>query len=123
MPDGKVVVTRRQPRRYNGVVQLFHNSEHDPRGLNHCTSNGQMPYRIEHVNGKHKITAKVAVGHGRAGKPQTFCFTRRMGNGWDLASGKRITRPQGRVLLPSGKLKKQRRRKLKINNKNHNRHP
>ena len=115
MPDvrvAKITVTRKRPRRYTGVVQLFHNAEHDPRCLNHCKSDGQLPYRIEHVNGKHKITAKVAVGHGQAGKPQTFCFTSRVGNGWNLSSGKRIARPQGRLLTASGKTVRQKRGSL-----------
>ncbi|KKK76481.1 hypothetical protein LCGC14_2863210 [marine sediment metagenome] len=82
--------TKKRPRRYTGVLQYFHNFEHDPTGRNHCKSNGNFPYTIEHVDGKHKISARVAIGHGKGGKSQKFKFTRRLGNGWDMASGEKI---------------------------------
>lgn len=80
----------KSPRKYTGVMQYFHNYEHDPRGLNHCRSAGNYPYEIEHVNGRHKISARIAIGHGRGGKPQKFRFTRKLGSGWDMASGVKI---------------------------------
>lgn len=85
MPEHK-----KQPRKYTGPTQYFHNFEHDPDGLNHCKSEGQYPYQIEHVDGKHKISAKIAIGHGKGNKPQAFEFSERLGDGWDLASGKPI---------------------------------
>ena len=85
---------RRKPRKYNGnVAEFFHNFEHDPKGLNHCHSAGNHPYTIQHLDGKHVISNRIACGHGRARKPQWFKFTRRLGNGWDLASGMKIERP------------------------------
>ena len=85
-----MVVKRKRHRRYTGVLQYFHNFEHDPTGRNHCKSDGQHPYRIEHVNGKHQISGKMAIGHGRGGKPQKFKFTKRLGSGWDMTSGVKI---------------------------------
>ena len=86
MPDA----TRRRPRKYTGVLQFFHNFEHDPKGLNHCHSDGNHPYRIRHVGGKHVISHPMARGHGRGGKPQWFKFTRRLTGGYDMASGLKI---------------------------------
>jgi len=83
----------RRPRKYNNVLQFFHNYEHDPTGRNHCHSAGQYPYTIHHAEGKHIISGRIACGHGRGGKPQWFRFTRRLGSGWDLSSGKRIAAP------------------------------
>ena len=77
-------------RTYNKPTDFFHNFEHDPKGRNHCKSNGKHPYTIRHKNGKHIISGKIAIGHGRGNKPQKFVFTRRLGSGWDLASGKPI---------------------------------
>lgn len=86
---------RRKVRRYkNCVAEFFHNFEHDPKGLNHCHSDGNHPYRIYHLNGKHVITGMVACGHGRGRKPQWFKFTLKLEKGWDLASGVKIARPQ-----------------------------
>ena len=82
-------------RKYTGVSQFFHNFEHDPKGLNHCHSAGNHPYTIHHENGKHIISARIACGHGKGCKPQWFKFTRRLGNGWDMASGVRIEQPKG----------------------------
>ena len=84
---------RRKPRKYEGnVAEFFHNFEHDPKGLNHCCSTGNHPYEVRHLDGKHVITSRVARGHGRARKPQWFKFARRLGDGWDLASGVKIDR-------------------------------
>jgi len=83
--------TRRNPRKYNGVLNFFHNYEHNPSGLNHCKSAGNFPYTIEHVKGKHKISHRLAIGHGIGCKPQAFKFTKRLGNGYDMASGVKIT--------------------------------
>jgi len=63
-------------------------------GRNHCRSNGNFPYTIRHHNGKHIITAKIARGHGRGCKPQWFKFTRRLGGGYDMASGVKIANPE-----------------------------
>ena len=84
---------RRKPRSYSSVSQFFHNFEHDPSGLNHCHSAGQYPYTIQHLNGKHVISARIACGHGKSCKPQWFKFTARLGSGWDLSSGVRIDSP------------------------------
>ena len=83
-----MVVRRR--RKYTGVLQHFHNYEHDPKGRTHCKSSGKHPYSIEHASGRHKISHSVAIGHGRGGKPQKFRFTKRLGNGYDMTSGVRI---------------------------------
>lgn len=83
-------IRRKRPRKYTGVLQYFHNFEHDPQGRTHCSSSGEYPYTIKHSNGKHIISAQMARGHGRGGKPQLFRFTRRLGNGYDLASGEKV---------------------------------
>lgn len=77
-------------RKYGTVASYFHNYEHDPKGRNHCHSDGKHPYRIKHYLGKHVISAKVAVGHGRGDKPQKFRFPKRLGDGYDLSSGVRV---------------------------------
>jgi len=81
---------RKSPRKYTGILQFFHNFEHDPKGRTHCHSKGNFPYTIEHMNRKHKISSKTAIGHGRGGKPQKFIFTRKLGDGYDMASGKKV---------------------------------
>lgn len=108
----QIAVQRKRPRRYTGVLQHFHNYEHDPQGLNHCKSNGQYTYVIQHVNGKHKISAKVAIGHGRGGKPQMFRFKERLGDGYDMASGVKTSRCSGRIMNRSGKVTTQKRRQI-----------
>jgi len=108
----QITVKRKRPRKYTDVLQHFHNHEHDPQGRNHCKSNGQYTYVIQHVNGKHKISAKVAIGHGRGGKPQMFLFTKRLGDGYDMASGAKIPRRSGRIMNRSGKVKTQKRRQV-----------
>lgn len=88
------IVKRRRPRQYqSSVAQFFHNYEHDPKGLNHCHSDGQYPYRVFHYGGKHVITGRVACGHGKGGMPQWFMFSRKLGGGWDLSSGQKISHP------------------------------
>lgn len=81
-------------RKYTGVMQYFHNYEHDPSGRNHCHSAGQYPYQIKHYNGQHVISARIACGHGRGCKTQWFKFTRRLGGGYDMASGVKIGKPK-----------------------------
>ncbi|MFA5379940.1 MAG: hypothetical protein WC455_29540 [Dehalococcoidia bacterium] len=89
-------VTRRRPRQYNCVSDYFHNYEHSPEGLTHCHSTGQYPYNVHHFNGHHVITAAVARGHGRGGHEQWFRFSKRLGDGYDLASGTKIESPMKR---------------------------
>lgn len=84
---------RKQPRKYTGVMQYFHNFEHDPEGRNHCHSEGNYPYTIEHKDGKHIISARIVEGHGRACKPQWFKFTERCNGGYDMISAVRIDGP------------------------------
>ena len=88
-----MTVTRKSPRKYTGVLQYFHNYEHDPLGRNHCHSSGKYPYTIKHYNGKHVISNPIARGHGKGGKPQLFRFTRRLGNGYDMSSGVKVGTP------------------------------
>jgi len=88
--SGAPKVAKRR-RKYTGVTQYFHNFEHDPAGRNHCKSAGKHPYTIVHVKGKHVISHPVAIGHGKAGKPQAFVFPVKIGKGYDLASGKKTT--------------------------------
>lgn len=88
-----VAIKRRKPRKYTGVCQFFHNFEHSKEGRAHCKSNGNYPYTIKHYKGKHIISAKMAKGHGRGCKPQWFLFTRRLGGGYDMASGVKIGNP------------------------------
>lgn len=83
--------SRKRQRKYTGVLQYFHNYEHDPNGRTHCKSDGNYPYTIKHSNGKHIISSPVAIGHGRGGKRQAFRFTKRVGGGYDMNSGVRVT--------------------------------
>ena len=82
-------------RQYTGLLQYFHNYVHDPTGRNHCSSNGKHPYTIKHQIGKHIISHSIARGHGRGCKPQWFKFTKRLGGGYDMASGVRVSSPLG----------------------------
>jgi len=84
--------TFRRRRKYTGVSQYFHNYEHDPTGRNHCKSSGQHPYTIKHVNGRHVISNAIATGHGLGGKPQVFKFTKRVPGGYDMTSGKKVSK-------------------------------
>ena len=84
---------RKRQRKYTGTMQFFHNFEHDSEGLNHCHSAGNYPYTIEHKDGKHIISAKIAEGHGTACKPQWFKFSVRCNGGYDMAFGVRIDGP------------------------------
>jgi len=88
-----MIKKRKSPRNYNRVEPYFHNFEHSPEGLNHCHSDGNYPYTIKHLGGKHVISASIARGHGRGGQPQWFRFTRELGGGYDMASGERIDGP------------------------------
>ena len=81
-------------RKYTGVLQYFHNFEHDPTGRNHCHSSGNYPYTIRHSNGKHIISNSIAQGHGRGCKPQWFKFTKRLDGGYDMASGRKVDSPR-----------------------------
>lgn len=80
-------------RKYTGTLQYFHNYEHDPEGRKHCHGPASNPYVIEHVNRKHKINLPIAVGHGKRCKRQWFKFSKKLDNGWDLASGVPIDAP------------------------------
>ncbi len=77
-------------RDYSKVEPHFHNFEHSEAGTTHCHSEGKHPYEIKMVNGKHKITAQVAQGHGYDNEPQWFVFTEKLGDGYDLAAGIKI---------------------------------
>jgi len=85
---------KRRPRKYTGILQYFHNFEHDPSGLNHCHSDGNHPYTIRHHNGKHIISGQVVRGHGRGCKPQWFYFPKKLKDGYDMASGVKIENPE-----------------------------
>ena len=74
-------------RNYDKVEDYFHNYEHSDAGLTHCHSEGKHSYTIEHYHGKHKISAQIAVGHGKGNKPVKFRFTKKLGDGWELSSG------------------------------------
>jgi len=87
------VKKHKRRRKYTGPMQHFHNFEHSPDGLNHCTGPITNPYFIEHVNGKHKISHKFAKGHGLGGKTQWFMFKERLEDGWDMSSGIKISQP------------------------------
>ena len=87
----------RRPRKYTGVLQHFHNFEHDKTGRSHCRSGGKYPYTIKHVNRRHVISNNIAVGHGRAGKPQLFKFTKRVPGGFDMASGVKVKAPKKKI--------------------------
>ncbi len=83
-------------RKYTGVMQFFHNFEHDSEGLNHCHSDGDFPYTIKHKDGKHVISHSIVRGHGRGGKPQWFKFMVRFDDGFDMGSAVRIDAPLSR---------------------------
>ena len=98
---------KKSKRTYKGPSQFFHNYEHDPEGRKHCTGPASHPYRIVHEDRKHRITHKFAKGHGKGGKTQWFKFTKRLGIGYDLASGIKVAGP------PPGFLKKKKEGKIK----------
>jgi len=77
-------------RKYTGTLQYFHNYEHDPEGRKHCTGPRSNPYRIKHSKGRHIISHKTATGHGKGGKTQKFRFPKKLGSGYDLASGVKV---------------------------------
>lgn len=86
-------------RDYDLVWPHFHNHEHDPKGLTHCTGPISNPYSIVAVGNKHKIDLPVAKGHGRNKETQWFMFTKKLGDGWDLASGYKIIPEEAKKLL------------------------
>ncbi len=71
-------------REYTGVLQFFHNYEHDPEGRTHCYGLRDNPYVIIHMNGKHVISTEFARGHGRR-NTQWFHFTKKYAGGYDMA--------------------------------------
>jgi hypothetical protein len=81
---------KRGERKYTGVLQYFHNYEHDPEGRTHCMGPLSNPYIIVHYQGKHVINTQFAVGHDRKRERTWFQFLDRLGPGWDLASGLEI---------------------------------
>ncbi|KKM93517.1 hypothetical protein LCGC14_1207600 [marine sediment metagenome] len=85
---------KKRKRKYTGTLQFFHNFEHDPEGRTHCKSGGKHPYKIKHLNGKHVISHPVVMGHGVGCKPQWFKFKRKLGGGFDMASGVKIDKPE-----------------------------
>ena len=80
-------------RKYSGPLQFFHNYEHDREGRKHCTGPASNPYRIKHANGRHEISHRFAKGHGKKRKTQWWEFNKRLGTGWDMASGKKVEEP------------------------------
>lgn len=85
-------------RNYDLVWPYFHNFEHDPDGLNHCTGPESLPYVIVHVGNKHKINFQVAKGHGRE-ETQWFKFPKKLNDGWELESGIKIDHERNRRWL------------------------
>lgn len=77
-------------RKYTGVLQFFHNFEHSEEGTTHCIGPGSNPYTIEHKNGKHIISLHHAKGHGRGNESQWFYFPKKLGSGYDMASGIKV---------------------------------
>jgi len=73
-------------RKYTGVLQYFHNYEHDPEGRTHCLGMLSNPYVIEHKSGGHLISTEYAKGHGKLNEPKWFRFTKKFGRGFDMAS-------------------------------------
>jgi len=88
-----VMIKRKRPRKYIGASQHFHNFEHSKEGRTHCTGPISNPYKIEHANGKHKISHQFAKGHGRGGKTQWFRFTKELDDGYDMSSGVKVNQP------------------------------
>ena len=76
-------------RKYTGVLQYFHNYEHDPEGGTHCIGMPSNPYVIQHEDGKHIISTKFAKGHGRS-DVQWFEFSKRLGLGYDMSSYEKV---------------------------------
>ncbi len=77
-------------RQYTGVLQFFHNYEHDPDGRTHCIGMPSNPYVIQHKDGKHIISTEFAKGHGYRCVPQWFKFTKREGWGYDMSSAEKV---------------------------------
>lgn len=72
-------------RKYTGVLQYFHNYEHDPEGRTHCVGAESNPYIIIHRDGMHVINCQYARGHGEGNKPQWFKFIKHVKNGYDMS--------------------------------------
>lgn len=85
------------PRKYEDVVDFFHNYEHSPEGLNHCHGSEANPYTITHVNFagriEHKISLSYARGHGRGNEEQWFRFREMLEDGYHLETGEKIPEP------------------------------
>ncbi len=81
------------PRKYEAVVDYFHNYEHDPQGLTHCKGSDANPYEIKHFEDKHIISLAYARGHGENNTPQWFHFPKKLRDGFELESGKKINVP------------------------------
>jgi len=77
-------------RKYTGVLQYFHNYEHDPEGRTHCTGPASNPYKIVHKDGKHFINTEYAVGHGKNVERQWFKFTKKIDGLWDMSSSEKV---------------------------------
>ena len=84
---------RRSDRKYTGVLQFFHNYEHDKEGRTHCTGPPSNPWTIEMLGERHVISSQYAMGHGR-GHTQWFKFTEKAPGGWFMKSGQRIDRTE-----------------------------
>lgn len=90
---------RESQRKYTGVLQFFHNYQHDKEGRRHCSGPLSNPYRIDHVNGKHIITHKYAVGHGKKCKRQWFRFPRRLSFGYDMSHYVKVDEPDNTLKI------------------------
>lgn len=93
-------------RKYTGVLQYFHNYEHNSDGRRHCTGPQSNPYRIAHLNKKHIITHKYAVGHGKKCKRQWFRFPRRLAFGYDMSHYVKVDEPDNSLKVEKRDLTK-----------------
>ena len=92
-------------RRYTGPTQFFHNFEHDPTGLRHCTGPASNPYTIKHVDGKNVIDKKYAKGHGKGNQVTAFKFMEKVIGGYLLASGEVVSHEEYAGWLKGGRVK------------------
>ena len=87
----------KSPRKYEDVVDYFHNYQHSPEGLTHCTGSEANPYKIVHVlfggRVEHKISLSYARGHGEGNKEQWFRFRDYLEDGYHLETGEPIPEP------------------------------
>lgn len=65
---------RKSPRKYTEIEQFFHKGT----GETHLSG-------VKHIGDKHIIAKRYAKG-----QDQWFRFTERVGNGFDLSSGKKV---------------------------------